>query len=396
MKIIVVDPWMFTPPYDRELCNSLAASGHDVTFVGKTDGGAGDDQLGTSESGIGESISVLGLFSEPSAALPRGLSLFVKGLQHVRGMARLLREAYRRAPDVIHFQWLPIPLIDTVFVLLLQRIAPVVLTVHDSNPYNGAGPWLLRAGNMTALRRCNSFIVHNDLSKRRLVERGLPEERINKIAHGLLNQDEPTDRKVPDRTDNRVHFLQFGKLKAYKGADILLEALALLSPEHQRQCRVSIVGRPYLDTRPLIDLVGKGRLEDTVDLRFDFVSDEEMDSLFAAADFLIFPYRDIDTSGVLMAAIARAIPVVASDIGCFAEMLTDGEQGVLTKPNDPEALAAGLVALIEAPETRLAMRSHMEALRDHTPSWQAIAKKTIQVYQQARLRPTPKPVGVHP
>lgn len=391
MKIVVVDPWHFTPPYDRELCQNLAAIGHDVTFVSSSSSCGGDD-----ETAEGDGVRRLGLFSEPSPSIPRALSLLMKGSQHIRGMVRLLFEAHRSKPDIIHFQWLALPIIDIVFVVLLRRIGPVVLTVHDSNPYNGAGPWLLRAGNMTALRRCDRYIVHNDLSEQRLIARGLPKERIHQLAHGLLNQQVPTSTLVTRHREDRVHFLQFGKIKAYKGADVFLEALAALSPEHRRRCRISIVGRPYVDTQPLIDLVKRHGLEDMVSLRFDFVSDDDMSRLFEEADFLVFPYREIDTSGVLMAAVARAIPVVASEIGCFAEMLVDGKEGVLVPPGDAHALAEALVALIGEPEKRLAMRRHMEVLRDRIPSWRSIAESTVAVYHHARLQPTSKPVGAHP
>ena len=38
MKIAVIDPWCFTPPYNRELCTALATTGHEVTMVGQHDG----------------------------------------------------------------------------------------------------------------------------------------------------------------------------------------------------------------------------------------------------------------------------------------------------------------------------------------------------------------------
>ncbi len=384
MKISVVDPWCFTPPYNRELCAALAAIGHEVTLIGQHHGDG--ESLTTKAS---SAVATLGLFTAAPDWLPRSLALVVKGLQHVRGMCRLYARLRSHPPDVIHFQWLPLPLIDALFVPLLRRIAPVVLTIHDSNPYNGAGPWLLRAGNMLAIRCCDHLIVHNRLSERRMIERGLPAKRIHRIAHGLLNQHEAADRM----TDNdRVRFLQFGKIKDYKGVDILLKAIARLDPECRKRCHVSIVGRAYIDTAPLIRLVERHDLRGTVDLRFDFVSDTDMALLFEAADFLVFPYRGIDTSGVLMAAIARGIPVVASDIGCFAEMLSNGEEGVLVPPGDSEALAGALASLIRSPETRDRMRVKMQALRQRVPSWRHIAETTAAVYELAQMPPASKPV----
>ncbi|MEL6963783.1 MAG: glycosyltransferase family 4 protein [Pseudomonadota bacterium] len=381
MKIAILDPWCFTPPYNRELCKGLASVGHDVTLIGQD---AGDDGGEHGES----TLTTLPLFKAPSESLPRPVQLLLKGFRHIQGLMRSLGALRRMQPDVIHFQWLALPLIDALFLPLFRRIAPVVLTVHDSNPYNGAGPLLLRLGNRLATRRFNRWIVHNDLSVRRLTDQGLSSERLHQVPHGLLGQAAPTPKTASTMKDGRLHFVQFGKLREYKGVDVLLNALGRLSTDQRERCRVSIVGRPYLDTAPLLDLMERHQLQSIVDLRFDFVRDDEMVALFDSADMLVFPYRGIDTSGVLMAAIARGIPVIASDIGCFAEMLVDGEQGRLVKPDDPEALATALADLISDPTKVEAMRDRMIHLLERIPSWQRIAEMTTEVYELAQLPPT--------
>ncbi len=387
MRIAVIDPWDFTPPYNRELCAGLASIGHDVTLIGQ--------ESDTGEEPATGSFATLGLFRPPSAQLPHLFRLMAKGLRHIQGLYRLHRTLRRLKPDVIHFQWLPLPIIDALFVPIVRRLAPVVLTVHDSNPYNGAGPLLLRLGNMLAVRSCDRWIVHNEISEQHLLARGLTADRIDRVVHGLLGPAADPSPNEPIRDDGRLHILQFGKLKDYKGADVLLNALGRLSEDQRARCHVAIVGRPYLDTAPLLRLVEQHHLQTCVEQRFDFVSDADMAALFERANLLVFPYRGIDTSGVLMAAIARGIPVVASGIGCFAEMLVDGEEGRLVPPDDPEALAEALIDLIEDPARVQAMRSRMVALRDRIPSWAHIAERTVQVYEHAQSSPSSTPVGVH-
>lgn len=390
MKVAVIDPWCFTPPYNRELCEGLVAIGHEVTLIGQEQG----DSYGGRDGSV-SGFQTLGLFKAPAAWLPRALTLIGKGFRHIQGLLKTLRALRRLQPDVIHVQWLPLPIIDALFVPLLRRIAPVVLTVHDSNPYNGAGPLLLRLGNMLATRRFDRWIVHNELSERQLAERGLPADRLHRVAHGLLSPPAAEPLERAERTDDRIHFLQFGKLKDYKGVDVLLKALGLLSAEQRARCAVSIVGRPYLETQPLFDLIEQHDLQSFVELRLDFVSDADMALLFDNADVLVFPYRGIDTSGVLMAAIARGIPVVASGIGCFAEMLKDRQEGRLVAPDDPQALAAALIDLIEDPSVIEAMRASMTALQQRIPSWRSIAQTTTEVYELAQAPPATRPIGVH-
>lgn len=391
MKVVVVDPWYFTPPYDRELCAGLALCGHDVTLVRSSGNDEGVDDVADDWQGV----KALGLFIAPPRWLPRPLELIMKGLLHILGMFRLLMTLRRIKPDVVHFQWLSLPIIDAVFLPIFRRIAPVVLTVHDSNPYMGSGPLLLRAGSRMAISRCDQFVVHNVLSKQRLEEQGLEADRIHQIAHGLLESTVAKDGGLTSRTDQRMHFLQFGKLKDYKGTDIFLEALALISEAERGKLRVSVVGRPYIDTQPLTDLVVKHRMDGVVDFRFDFISDAEMSDLFAETDFLVFPYREIDTSGVLMVAMARGIPVIASDIGCFSEMLTDGKQGILVPPNDPKKLALAIRAVIAEPEKQALMAAGMTTLCHSIPSWEAIAENTTLVYERAQQGLLSQPVEVH-
>ena len=370
MRIAIIDPWCFTPPYNRELCGGLLSLGHEVTLIGQN---LGDDNQDSDHST--EGVTTLRLFEAPATWLPRSLTLLAKGIRHVQGLWKSLQVLRRLRPDVIHVQWLPLPLIDAIFIPLFRRIAPIVLTVHDSNPYNGAGPLLLRLGNRLATSRFDRWIVHNELSERRLIERGLPAERLHRVAHGLLAPLSGDTIAGKGRHDGKVHFLQFGKLKDYKGVDVLLTALGSLDGEQRDRCRVSIVGQPYLDTQHLRELMDRHQLQSFVDLRLDFVSDADMAALFDDADVLVFPYREIDTSGVLMAAIARAIPVVASDIGCFSEMLKDGSEGRLVAPGDPKMLAAVLKDLIGNPAEVEALRTNMALLRQRIPSWQRIGEE---------------------
>lgn len=386
MNVFVVDPWYFTPPYDQQLCHGLLGAGHQVHLVTTTD----DDD--TVEADFSD-IRFLPLFSKPAKWLPRPLQLAIKGLEHIRGMVRLYAALRRSRPDVIHFQWLSLPLIDTLFLPFFKRIAPIVLTVHDSNPFNGAGPWLLRAGSAFAMLRCDHFIVHNQFSVQRLAERGVPNDRIHQIAHGLLEEPATEVTRRPVEENGPVHFLQFGKLKEYKGADIFLNALASLEPDERKKCHAAIVGRPYIETQPLFDLVAEHDLQDAVDLRFDFVSDAEMVELFDRTDYLVFPYRDIDTSGVLMVAVARGIPVIASDIGCFSEILNNDEEGKLVPPGDVKALAQVIRQLVREPERQALMTTKMETLRSRIPSWNAIAKSTTNVYQRAQAKTESQPLG---
>jgi len=178
-----------------------------------------------------------------------------------------------------------------------------------------------------------------------------------------------------------VRFLLFGKVKPYKGADLLIEAVARLDPAIRARTEVLIIGRPYMDVQPLE--AAAAPLGASVRLDFRFVPEAEMRGLFTACDVLAFPYREIEMSGVLMAALKTARPILASRIGGFAELLQDGRHSVLVPPGDVDALAAGITRLVTEPATRSAMAAALVELAGEIPSWRQIGETTASLYRSA-------------
>jgi glycosyltransferase involved in cell wall biosynthesis len=142
------------------------------------------------------------------------------------------------------------------------------------------------------------------------------------------------------------------------------------------------VGRPYIDTGPLVSAVAELGASVALDLRH--VPDDEIPSLWERADVLLFPYREIEMSGVLMSALSAARPIIASEIGGFAELLKNGHTALLVPPNDPDALSAAMRRLAREPSTRRDMSEEIRALAATVPTWRTIATQTAAVYAQAR------------
>jgi len=105
---------------------------------------------------------------------------------------------------------------------------------------------------------------------------GVDPAMIYRIPHGLLGDRghlimSPTRRPRRDR----LVFLQFGKIKPYKGIDLLLEALTLVPRALRNRLDVRIVGKPYMDTSGIERYVHANDLAACVTLRFEFVSEAE-------------------------------------------------------------------------------------------------------------------------
>jgi glycosyltransferase involved in cell wall biosynthesis len=387
MRIALIDPSLFTWPYDAALSLALDAAGHEVVIFGKP----------LSDAGAGPAHALLRphfyrqLDSDAAKRLSRRAFLARKGVSHVWDMTRLLQELKAWKPDVIHVQWSPLPIVDRWFVPALRGIAPLVMTVHDAVPYNGSPrSRLQRMSAISIMARFDRLIVHTRATGQRLKSYGLPAERIRRISHGPLGEALPSaGAAAPTRAaEDPVCILLFGQMKPYKGADVLLRALAAMPHDILARCRVRIVGKPMMDLSALLQFVRDASLGDYVQVEARFVPETEVSSLLAWADIMAMPYRQIDASGVLMMSLGFGVPIVATRVGLFAEILEDGKHGRLVEVDDHLALARALEELVANPALRARMGAAARQLRDEIPGWDMIAQQTSQLYRE--LLPEPR------
>jgi glycosyltransferase involved in cell wall biosynthesis len=378
-RIVLVDPSDFTTPYDLALAGAIQAKGRHVRLVGQ----AGDpSHVGPLHHGHFYPV----LASPLGRRLPGGTVRLIKGACHGVDMLRLYRWLVAIDAGIVHFQWSPLPIIDRWTIGFLRRRLPVVLTWHDSKPYQGES-WLMGQGHASLLQTFNAIIVHTKQAEGRVAAMGINPSLVYRIPHGLLGRvANPAAYPASSSDRGRLVVLQFGKIKPYKGVDLLLEALTLV-PEHLRErLDVRIVGKPYMDTARLEQFVHANGLDRCVTWRFEFVSEDEEELLFAEADAIVLPYRDIDASGVAMSAIARGVPILATAIAGFRELFEEEGGARLVPPGDAVGLATAVTDWINAPEQLDALAEGMHLRRAGIPSWNEIARLHLAVYDKALAR----------
>jgi glycosyltransferase involved in cell wall biosynthesis len=168
-----------------------------------------------------------------------------------------------------------------------------------------------------------------------------------------------------------------GAVTGVKGQDLLVEALGHLADV---PWRATVVGSLDLAPELVHDL--RGRLADLrLTERVWFTGPlvpAELDQLYAGADLLVLPSR-VETYGmVLTEALARGIPVVASDVGGVAEALGDVDgrvPGLLVPADDAPALAAALRRWLSEPSLRATLRLTAAARRGLLAGWDATARE---------------------
>jgi len=365
MRVQLVDPSAFTPPYDHSLAAALARQGAEVELLtSRFLYGPVPEAEGYR---VNECFYRRATARGPQAPARRPFKL----AEHLPDMLRLRRTL---DADVVHYQWLTLPGLDA---RLLPSLRPRVMTAHYVLPPRPTRRELANARR--AFAAMDAVVAHSEHGARRLREQvGLDPSRVRVIHHGAFDYLTrlPAEKPLPPELEGAEEpvILFFGLLRPYKGLDTLLQAFSRVDG-----AELWIVGNPRMDIEPLRRLAAEapGRV------RFltRFVEDAEIPAIMHRADVVALPYRDAEHSGVLYAALAFGKPLVLSTVGGFPEV---AEQGAarLVPPEDPASLTAVLAELVGDDAARAELGGAAASAASGSYSWDEAARQTLALYQE--------------
>ncbi|MCP4895456.1 MAG: glycosyltransferase family 4 protein [bacterium] len=231
------------------------------------------------------------------------------------------------------------------FVLRTRPRPPVVTVVH--NPADHDAGVVQRMASRLVLKKADGFFTHAESLARALKGSfpGLPV-----VSHPLPPTPLP---HAPEKEVARSRIglgkgdkvaLFLGLIRPYKGIDVLVDAFARLP--RRSGWTLLIAGEPWHGIADeLRKAAGRAELEGRIQLELEWVSEDRMATLLAAADVVVLPYRRATQSAILPQALAAGVPVICSTAGGLSEVVENGVNGITVEPGSVSELERAILSL---------------------------------------------------
>lgn len=259
----------------------------------------------------------------------------------------------------------------------------IVWTMHNYESHDFKYPLIDKVGRKLIIRLADSIIVHTKIGKEYLKDNYKRENNVFVIPHG--NYVDVYGKLVKNRfeirsklgyKENDLVFLNLGMIRPYKGLEELIEFFNQFTNENK--IKFLILGKgDNLYIEKLKERIKNKNI--IIDNRF--IPNSEAPSFFALADFSVFAYRKILTSGAAILSLSYALPVIAPKKGDLKDLIEDKENGFLF---DNEIELKEIILKIKnfSPEQKDQMRENaLETAKKL--DWVEIAKQTIEIYLSA-------------
>ncbi|MEO5373136.1 MAG: glycosyltransferase family 4 protein [Alphaproteobacteria bacterium] len=247
---------------------------------------------------------------------------------------------------------------DGVAAVMLGRVfsRPVVVTARGSDLTLLADQAVPRRFIRWAAARADGLVTVCQALKRRLVDLGIPEQRVVTLRNGVdLDLFRPGDRAAARERLGLAGptLLSVGLLIERKGHDLVIGALPELPG-------VTLLIAGEGPERSSLEHLA-ARLGVAERVRFlGQVAHERLPDLYTAADCLVLASSREGWANVLLEAMACGTPVVASDVWGTAEVVASPAAGLLLAERTAREVARTVTRLLASPPERAAIRAYAE------------------------------------
>lgn len=260
---------------------------------------------------------------------------------------------------------------------------------HETNP-------LTRSVTRGLLRMADGFIVHSAREKDQLQnvlkKKSLPVAVSPHPTYQVFNrsaENQMSARKKLGLHPEQHVILFFGFIRKYKGLEYLIRSL----PEviHRFPDLVLlIVGECWDNEERYRTLIQKLELKKNVRFVNKYVPNEEVETYFKSADFVILPYVEGTGSGILQLSFGMGKPVIASRTGVFQDIVEEGISGLFVPPKNPKMLSEAILAMYEKGLVS-SMSGNIRKQKERF-SWDKMTETILSLYEEVdRMQRARKP-----
>jgi phosphatidylinositol alpha-mannosyltransferase len=288
------------------------------------------------------------------------------------------------APDVVHVHEPFAP--SASMLATLHAAAPVVATFHayrapgtiSDRIYRAAAPLLLPVWHRLAARIAVSQAAASCATSRmpapargdfwpRIVPNGVDVDVFARARPAAL----PPGRRL----------LFVGRLDLRKGFRFAVAAFAELARRYPDVTLVTIGEGRDREALDQLDPGARARVH-----MLGHVSAAALPTYYAAADVFLAPATGGESFGIVLAeAMSAGVPVVASDVAGYREVVRSFREGLLVPPRDPAALAHAVAGLLDTPALAHRLGEGGRA-RARAFAWERVAARVEQVYREVLER----------
>lgn len=297
-------------------------------------------------------------------------------IQRTRTALALLRSVRSVRPDIVQ-AFLPVCIADGIPIV--SRAAPqaiLVAGIRGFTPDVPATRRFQRGSLRDRMRRSLSICAATTVNSTHLIESetvplGVPINRVHVIHSGLT-----IPSAKASTADSPANGVVVSNLHGYKGYDVLVDAIATMG-----------AGAPTVrlcGEGPVRDEIRALALQRNVEHLLEFVTaPANVREELQRAQFAVHPSRTEGLSNAILEEMAAGSPVVASSVGGNPSLIDDGITGFLVPPDDSDALAQALDAIVGNPDLRRDMGNRARAKAEKF-SWANCIDNHISLYSELR------------
>ena len=298
------------------------------------------------------------------------------------------RQLKKMKPDIVVVRyWIPLmgPCLGTILRIVKKNKHTKIICIADN-----IVPHEKRIGDKMFthyfVKPVDAFITmsENVMNDLRLFVKTKPAKL---VAHPLydnfgeiISKESAREYLKINKADKIILF--FGFIRKYKGLDILLDALKLITNNNKpatTDMKLLIAGEFYEDKKIYQDQINILSTSGNLILHTSFIPDSEVKYYFCAADVVIQPYRSATQSGVTPLAYHFEVPMIVTSVGGLPALVPDNKAGLVAEP-DINSIAQKIIEYFEKGENYF-LPHLLEAKKKF--SWTKMLETIIELAQSA-------------